>query len=68
MEQYQQFSFADADYAHKGKLTRREKFLTQLEALLPWSVLRAVIEPHYVSGKGRGRKPFGLNVMLHVHV
>ena len=68
MEQYQQLSFADAEYANKGKCTRREKFLNQLEELLPWSVMRAVIEPHYASGKGCGRKPFALNAMLHVHV
>ncbi|WP_150050599.1 IS5 family transposase [Methylomonas rhizoryzae] len=28
----------------------------------------AVIEPRYASGKGRGRKPFALNAMQHVHV
>jgi transposase, IS5 family len=68
MNQPQQHSFADAEYAHKGKVTRREKFLEQLEGLLPWSLMVAVIEPHYASGKGRGRKPFPLNAMLHVHV
>jgi len=68
MEQYQQLSFADAEYANKGKLTRREKFLNPLEELLPWSVMLAVIEPHYASDTGRGRKPFALNAMLHAHV
>ena len=68
MDHYQQLSFADAEYANKGKVTRREKFLEQLENLLPWPVMLAVIEPHYASGQGRGRKPFPLNTMLHVHV
>ena len=68
MEQNQQLSFADVEYANKGKVTRREKFLAQLETLLPWSRMRVVIEPHYATGKGRGRKPFALNAMLHVHV
>ncbi len=68
MEPYQQLSFADAEYANKGKVTRREKFLAQLESLLPWHAMMAVIEPHYASGKGPGRKPFPLNSMLHVHV
>ncbi len=36
MEQNQQLSFADVEYAHKGKVTRRQKFLAQFEALLPW--------------------------------
>ena len=68
MDQYQQLSFADVEYANKGKVTRREKFLDQLEALLPWPVMLAVIQPHYASGQGRGRKPFPLSTMLHVHV
>lgn len=48
----QQLSFADAIYANKGKVTRREKFLDQLEALLPWYIMLAEIEPHYALGKG----------------
>jgi len=68
MYQPQQLSFADAEYANKGKVTRREKFLSQLEALLPWPLMIAVIAPHYASGKGPGHKPFLLNAMLHVHV
>ncbi len=35
MNEPQQLSFADAEYANKGKVTRREKFLDQLNALLP---------------------------------
>jgi IS5 family transposase len=68
MEPYHQLSFADAEYANKGKVTRREKFLAQLEELMPWSVMLPLIEPHYSSGQGRGRKPFPLSTMLHVHV
>jgi IS5 family transposase len=68
MDHYQQISFADAEYANKGKLTRREKFLTQLNELLPWPAMMAVIEPHYAQGKGRGRKAFPLDSMLHLHV
>ena len=33
MKPYQQMSFADAEYANKGKVTRREKFLDQLDGL-----------------------------------
>jgi len=51
MEHYQQLSFADAEYANKGKVTRREKFLDQLDALLPWAVILAVIEPHYAPAR-----------------
>ncbi|CAD6875278.1 Mobile element protein [Methylomonas fluvii] len=68
MDPYQQLIFADAEYANKGKVTRGETFLGQLDALLPRSIILAEIEPHYASGKGRGRKAFPLNAMLHVHV
>lgn len=68
MDHFKQISFADAEYAIKGKVTRREKFLDQLNELLPWRVMIAVIEPYYAQGKGRGRKAFPLGAMLHVHV
>ncbi len=64
MKPYQQMSFADAEYANKGKVTRREKFLDQLDGLLPWQAMIDVIEPHYAPGNGRGRKPFALESML----
>ncbi len=68
MKPYQQMSFADAEYANKGKVTRREKFLDQLDGLLPWQAMIDVIEPHYAPGNGRGRKPFALELMLRAHV
>lgn len=46
MDQLKQLSFAGAEYASKGKITRREKFLDQLSTLLPWKQMKAVIEPH----------------------
>ncbi len=49
-------------------MTRREKFLDQLNELLPWEAMIEVIEPHYAQGKGRGRKPFFLESVLRVHV
>lgn len=68
MDPLKQLSFADAEYANKGKITRREKFLDQLSALLPWKQMKAVIEPHYGKRGTCGRKPFPLDAMLHVHV
>lgn len=68
MEHFKQISFADAEYASKGKVTRREKFLEQLNTLMPWGVMKSVIEPHYSKGDGRGRKPFPLDLMLRLHV
>ncbi len=52
-------SFSQAEFAAKKKITRREKFLTRMEALIPWPQLLAVIEPFYPKGQ-RGRPPIGL--------
>jgi IS5 family transposase len=59
-------SFSQAEFATKKKLTRREKFLTRMEEVIPWVKLLAVIEPHYPKGK-RGRPPVGLERMLRVY-
>ena len=59
-------SFAHAEFAAKKKITRREKFLTRMEEVIPWKQLLAVIEPFYPQGK-RGRPPIGLERMLRVY-
>jgi len=61
-----QTSFAQAEFAEKKKVTRREKFLARMEEVLPWGRLLAVIEPHYPKGE-RGRPPLGLERMLRVY-
>jgi IS5 family transposase len=61
-----QTSFAQAEFAGKKKVTRREKFLARMEAVLPWAQLLAVILPHYPKGE-RGRPPVGLERMLRVY-
>ena len=40
-------SFATLDYAGKKKRTKRDVFLAEMAAAVPWSVLEAVIAPHY---------------------
>lgn len=59
-------SFSQAEFAGKKKITRREKFLTRMEGLIPWAKLLAVIEPFYPKGQ-RGRPPIGLERMLRVY-
>ena len=60
-------SFADAEYAGKRKKTRREVFLEEMEAVVPWKVLLQIIEPYYPVA-GRGRRPYALESMLRVHL
>ena len=59
-------SFSQAEFANKKKITRREKFLAGMEAVIPWGKLLAVIEPFYPKGE-RGRPPVGLERMLRVY-
>ena len=62
-----QTSFSELEYAAKKKLTRRDRFLTEIEAVTPWEELVAVIEPHYPKG-GRGRPPIGVERMLRMYI
>jgi IS5 family transposase len=63
-----QLSFASLDFAAKKKRTKRDVFLAEMAAVVPWGALEAVIEPHYpkVGPKG-GRRPFPLATMLRVY-
>ncbi len=63
----EQPSFADLDYQHKGRRTRREEFLERIDSLIPWQKLESRIEPHYFPGE-RGRRPYPLAAMLRVHI
>jgi transposase, IS5 family len=49
------------------KPTRREAFLAQMDRLVPWAELGALIEPHYPKA-GNGRPPIGLQRMLRIHL
>lgn len=62
-----QLSFGDAEYAGKRKQTRREIFLAEMEQVVPWKALLALIEPHYPKAGGRGRPPYSLETMLRIH-
>jgi len=43
-----QMSFSDAEYVAKRKQTRRERFLIEMDQVVPWKGLIKLIEPHYV--------------------
>jgi IS5 family transposase len=62
----EQRTFAAMAWAQKGKVTRRERFLAEMDAVIPWARLVAVIEPHYPRA-GNGRPPLGLETMLRVY-
>lgn len=61
-------AFPSLREAMKKKLTRREQFLAEMDAVVPWARLLALIAPHYpkVGPKG-GRPPMPLETMLRVY-
>lgn len=61
-----QHPFASVAYSVKGKVTRRERFLQEMDAVMSWTGLLALIAPHYPKA-GRGRQPLPLEVMLRAY-
>ncbi|MCK7001930.1 transposase [Enterobacter kobei] len=62
-----QMTFADAEYAGKGKQTRKELFLIEMDQVVPWKGRIALIEPHYPKGEG-DRPAYPLMAMLRIHL
>jgi IS5 family transposase len=63
----EQRTFASVAWAQKGKVTRREQFLAEMDGVIPWAALTALVVPHYPKGEGRGRRPLGLEKMLRIY-
>jgi transposase, IS5 family len=61
-----QTTFSSLAWSKKGKVTRRERFLSEMDGVIPWDRLVALIEPHYPK-PGNGRPPIGLERMLRVY-
>ena len=61
-----QWTFASVAWSQKGKVTRRERFLAEMDAVIPWDRLIALIEPHYPKAGG-GRQPLGLEKMFRIY-
>jgi IS5 family transposase len=61
-----QISFAEAESHGKKRVTRRQRFLAEMESVVPWQRLIAAVEPYYPKGH-RGRPPIGLERMLRIY-
>ena len=61
-----QRTFASMAWQANGKVTRRERFLAEMDAVIPWPRLVRLIEPHYPKA-GQGRQPLGLEKMLRIY-
>ncbi len=61
-----QMTFAEGTFEPHRRPTRRDHFLAQMNQVIPWSALAAVIEPHYPKA-GNGRPPVKLERMLRIY-
>src|SRR6266496_3142736 len=61
-----QRTFAGLAWSQKGKVTRREQFLAEMDKVIPWAQLIALIAPYYPKA-GQGRQPLGLEKMLRIY-
>jgi len=61
-----QTTLGSTDWALKTKVTRRAQFLSEMEAVVPWARLLAVIDPHYPKAV-QGRPPHPMPRMLRIY-
>ncbi len=61
-----QTTFASAAYDRKGKVTRRERFLSEMDQVIPWGSILGLIEPHYPKA-GHGTHPMPMERMLRIY-
>lgn len=61
-----QTTFESLAWANKKKFTRRERFLTEMDAVIPWTPLVLLIAPHYPKA-GNGTQPMPLELMLRIY-
>ena len=62
-----QTSFASMAWSRKGKVTRRERFLAEMDAVIPWPQLIALVEPHYPREGSPGRPAHDLERMFRIY-
>ena len=64
-----QLGFSDYEQSTARKRTKRERFLAQMEAVVPWKALIGLIEPHYPKAGSKGGRPaYPLETMLRIHL
>src|ERR1700756_4434493 len=61
-----QLTLAAVGFERYAKTTRRAAFLGEMERVVPWSALCALIEPFYPQ-PGNGRPPVGVERMLRIY-
>jgi IS5 family transposase len=62
----QQTFASQSSFEKYGRKSRRELFLDEMDSIVPWAELEALVEPHYPKA-GNGRRPVGLSIMLRTY-
>jgi transposase, IS5 family len=62
----EQTTLASVAYDTKRKVTSRERFLGEMDRVIPWQPLLALLAPHHTL-QGRGRRPLTMETMLRVY-
>ena len=61
-----QQSYSDLEFDRKRKVTRKERFLGEMDQNIPWKTLMKPIRKHYPKA-GNGRRPIGLEIMSRIY-
>jgi len=66
-----QQSFASFEYSGKKKRTKRDIFLSEMDAVVPWARLEGLIDPYYTKPRNnkplKGRPQMALSTMLRIY-
>ncbi len=62
----EQRTFGDLAWDGKKKVTRRERFLTEMDAVIPWKELVRLVAPHYPKSI-TGRPAMPIETMLRIY-
>lgn len=68
MASTRQSSFAQVEWSGRKKPTRRAAFLAQMETVVPWADLLAIVEPLRPAAGRRGRQPWPAETLLRMHL
>jgi IS5 family transposase len=63
---FQQTLAAQASFEKYGRKSKRELFLDEMNAIVPWARLLELVEPYYPKA-GNGRQPVGQSIMLRTY-
>ena len=68
MASSRQTSFAQVEWEGRARRTRRAEFLDQMDSVVPWADLLALVEPLRPTAGRRGRQPGPAETLLRMHL